>query len=291
MRVPAFVAVSLFAAVAAGAGSLPVTVTLRDGTRLIGQTGREWLPVRLGGNVVTNLSLAQVRAVTWGEDGGSQRVELGHGTTLRGRVGDAVLAMNTALGPVELPWAVVEELQVELPAGDVTWLTAAGAPGIQLARGGEIVLSGGRAWTRETFRSPLVVECEVLLANRVHTGSGWLELALVAEAKRRGTPERPVSARLLYGARLKDGTQDGVVLRQMNTAQNSTRRPGEPPFVLAPGAWHRVRLEVRGDVLRLELNGRSHELGGVSLPATPVAVELSSADAATRWQVRNFVVR
>lgn len=273
------------------AAPLPVTVTLRDGTRLIGRAAPVVVPVHLGAQVVTNLPLEQIRSVTRMAEDGALLFELGHGAALRGRVQAPVVALDTALGPVELAWAVVEELQVETPTGDVTWLTAAGAPGVQQARGGEMVLSGGRTWTRQRFRAPLVVEGEVMLTSRVPDGSGWFEMALVAEAKQRGTPERPVSVRLVYGALSKEGMQDGVVLRQMNTAQNTTRRPGEPPFVLAPGAWHRVRWEVRGDLLRFELNGRTHELGGVHRPSVPVALELSSRDAATRWRVRDFTVR
>jgi hypothetical protein len=273
------------------AASLPVTAILLDGSRVVGHTSATELPVKISANITTNVPLHEVRAVTAATDGAGQLVALGHGDPLRGSVSERAFAMQTALGPVKLPWNAVEELRVEAPTADVQWLTAAGAPGFSLARGGEINLTGGKAWTRQKFQGPVVVECEVLLANRVNNGTGWLNIALVAEASRRMTTERFASARLVYGARTKDGMADGVVLRLMHTAQDSTRRKGETPFALAPGAWHRVRFEVAGDQVRFDLNGRRYELGGVQIPVAPVAIELSSGESDTRWRVRNFSIR
>ncbi len=271
--------------------SLPVTVFLQDGSRIVGNTRIAQLPLRIGSSLVTNLPLQHVRTVTLTDDGAGQLVELGHGDPLRGRVGVSTFPLSTSLGELELPWSTVEELHVDAPTGEIQWLTAAGMPGFQLAQGGELVLTGGRAWTQQRFQAPLVVECEVLLANRVNNGTGWLDIALVADSARRMTTDRPSGVRLVYGARTKEGVQDGVVLRHLHTAQDSTRRKGEAPFLLAPGVWHRLRFEVTGEGLRVLLNGRRYELGGVQIPTIPVSVELSSDQADSRWRVRNFAVR
>jgi hypothetical protein len=260
------------------------------------------MPVRLGGGV-TNFPLSRIRSVQ--RLGLTQIVVPGYGEPLRGRVEWAVLPMETALGPVQLPWNQVEELQVQgTTASELTWLSPPSAPGIALSRDGEISLEGGAVWTREIFGMPVAVEFEMFLERR-QTGGGWLDVELMGTPRSKSwqalellsstptkiTTDRPTGARFLYNQLTPTGYKDGLALRQTHTAFHSIRQQPDQPFYVTAGVWQRVRLEVVGDWTRVEWNGRRYELRGVQIPQATARLRFSTDDTPSRWRVRNVVVR
>ncbi|MCS7048604.1 MAG: hypothetical protein NZ483_04840 [Verrucomicrobiae bacterium] len=270
--------------------SLPLTVMLQDGTRLHGTASVPGFAALVSNTSTTNLAWKTIRKIN-ATDREAVLVELHGARRLRLRPVATHLAMQTKqLGALDIPWDAIEECRVESVSDDIMWLSAPTATGFGVAPDGVITIQGGRAMTEQLYRLPLTIECELMLLNRTSSSESWLEWALVAPKARRGQPADPASVRLASSLRTKDGLHAGLVLRLMHTAQNTARRPGEPPFALASGVWHRVRIHFGLDRLRVEWNGRPHELQGVSQPNQPVRVALGSSDSQQRWLVRHITI-
>lgn len=271
--------------------SLPVTVLLQDGTRLQGTPRTTQFTALVAAQTTTNLPWKSIRSISVQEPP-TVLVELHGARRLRVRPVAPHLAIATKqLGVVNVPWTSMDECRPESAGDDITWLSAPTDTGFTVGPTGIITLQGGRALTAQRYRLPLTVECEILLASRSGQAETWLEWTLVTDKPRRGQPADPASARIAAAMRTKDGWQAGLILRLMHTAQNTARRPGEPPFTLAAGVWHRARVQFGHDRLLVEWNGRPYELQGVSLPNQPVQLALASRDVSQRWHVRHVVIR
>lgn len=270
--------------------SLPLTVLLHDGTRLHSTPRESVLSAWVDSKTMTNLAWKSIRSMS---RAGNEAwvVESHSGRRLQVRPAQSHLVVDSVLGTQPVPWSAVDECHFETTGDAVTWLTAAGSTGFRVDSTGVITVTAGRAHTAQAYRLPMTVDCEVMLQPRDGPAENWLEWTVTADKRPRTLPAELASVRAAAAVRTKDGLQPGLILRLMHTAQNTARRPGEPPLTMAAGVWHRVRIQFGTDRVALEWNGRPYELQGISLPRQPVRLAMASRDPQQSWVVRRLAIR
>jgi hypothetical protein len=277
---------------------MSLTVNLTDGSKLIGTTSMESLPVRSEALGKLNVPLAQIATVKFGKDRESVTLTMRNGDRLQGSLGETKLEMVTVFGSVIVPLDKVTEMLVRVrgqsqpveweklpfPSGS-DWPGPRGLPAVVEPEG--MLIQGQPVRSRETFRGPVTVACDVT-AEYLHAElADMLIMAVPSGSAKDGDTSR-VDGTQQFRIRLGQGNQlmfganvDGSWRDVWNT-NLPILKVGEP---------HRLELELGGETLRVWVDGQEYKGGKApSLPAE-YYLQIWNWQPSSRWRVRNFNVR
>jgi hypothetical protein len=150
-----------------------------------------------------------------------------------------------------------------------------------------LVLRGWQARTKQTYRQPQVIECELSLDQlRANDGCVWIGLGPANLARDRLLREAFLTVTFGYSGR--DGSGGHVTL---DCAQRRGERLAGEEFAVAPRTSYKLRIELSNDTLRVMVNNQTYEAGNVTLPAEDCRLYVRGWQPGNTWRVRNVSVR
>jgi hypothetical protein len=277
-----------------------VTIDLVDGSRLRGTTTLKVLTLRSEALGKLSVPLERFRQVKFSKDRESVTVTLQNGDKIQAGLADTTLALATVFGPVTVPLDKVTEIQVRIgPAGvgraieweTLPYPTAHDWPGPRGKRAEveaeSMLVQGQPVRSRETFRAPITVSCEVTCEN-LHVASAdfLLEFVPTGLAKDAVVDKVAGTQRLSFGVgsteRLAFCCHDGARWREVWTSGLPAMKANEP---------HRMEIELGPDRLRVRVDGQEYDAGKVPAPPEEFHLQLWNWQPSSRWRVKNVTGR
>lgn len=156
--------------------------------------------------------------------------------------------------------------------------------------GGDLILQGHSVRTHEARSSPLTIECEVELEERVAT-DGFFGVGFVPV----GHPGDigPLNLRWFQIAYRGAGTSSGRDGLEFLGRDNNVRDRilwGEEPFIVKARKPYAIRVEVTEDQVRVVIDDHAYDLKGVKIPYEQFYIQLLSWQPTNRWHVRKFSI-
>ena len=275
-------------------GELRLTVSLTDGSKLIGATPLKELALRSEALGALNIPLTKIRQAKVTKTGAVE-LTLRNGDRLQASLTLTKLPLVTVFGAVQAPCAEITAIVVDQAAGagaqavewdavgfprDSDWPGPRGERAV--IEDGEIRFAGQPVYSRGSFRGPVTIEFEVKLdARRSPDGALWVFLCDENEPTDVAPREH-----LLYSI--------GYAPRGQGKLEVGTRRDGAitaTPINLPVGEWIAVRLELQGTTLRLTALEKEAVAENVKAPFERFRLRLQGWQATNTWRVRNVVVR
>jgi hypothetical protein len=237
-------------------------------------------------------------SVKFSKDHESVTVTLHNGDRIQASLGDTKLALTTLFGLVTVPLDKATDIQVQSATvgQKIEWEAMPFPSARQWSgpRGERAVieadnqlLQGQPMRSRQTFRGPITVTCEVT-AEHLPLGSATLFVEFIPNglAKDVDVDKTPGTRRFFLHAGGNDAL--GYQCLQEGRWQEVWRdylpslKPNEP---------HRIEIELGLEQLRVRIDGQEHAAGKVPGPPEELQIQLWNWEPSARWRVRNLTVR
>jgi hypothetical protein len=276
---------------------LRLQVSLTDGSVLLGQTALESLPFIPEGMIKTDIQLGYIDAITFSQDQPAVVLTFRNGDRMRGTIdGPFTVPLNTLVGPVSAPMAVIREIRVRAGGNEkvVDWVILPFPKNSDWRDEGEpaqispeeIVFKGQPVWTEQTLFAPLTIEFDAALDQLVSDdGCIWVILIPDGPYAELYVPPQNVAIQLGYHNK-GEGSGMFTIYRGGGAAPNDL---GMGPFNFEAGKPHHLKIEVAVDSIRATLDGQSFE-DKRTLPFKKFHIELMGWQPSNTWRVRNLVV-
>jgi hypothetical protein len=277
--------------------SLRLEITLSDGSRLIGVTSLATIPLVSDAMGTMDVSLRYIDAISFSEDHKSANVTFRNGDKIRGiAAGVTQLTLNTLVGAISVPMAVVREIRVH-PAGNgkplewavlpfpknCDWPGAHGNPA--RVEVDEIVLQGQPVCTEQIYSAPMSFECVATLDELVaNDGCLWIDFIPDGTDAELNVPPQNTAIQLGYHQR-----DEGGGMFTIAAAGAPPEDLAKGPFTFEAGKSCHLEIEVKPDGIRATLNGQVFETS-VTLPFKSFHIELMGWQPTNTWHIRDFVV-
>jgi len=276
--------------------TVQVTLTLDDGSRLIGTTTLTNFPLRSEALGTMAIPLDKVRSLKFSPNHESVIVSLANGDKLQGSLGTVSLKLQTLLGVVTVPLEHVTAIDVQLKGGklvewdvlpfprDCDWPGSRGEPATVTAD--EIVIRGQPVCSKQTYSAPLTFECELTVDQPLtHLENAVITLFPEGADPSLDPPVGSLDVLLQYeGA---GGRGGHLYFRQRGCDVVSLTKK---PFVLQAGKPYQLKVEVLSDSLHVTLNGQEYEAEGVTLPFKSFHIRLEGWKPDKVWHLRNIAI-
>ena len=169
-----------------------VTLSLVDGSRLVGTTTLTTFSLRSEVLGTIAIPLDKVRSLKFSPNHESLVVAFANGDQLQGSLGTVALELQTLLGMVKVPLEYVMTIEVRsgglrLVVWDILpWPTDSGGWGgiPAIIKNNDILLQGSPVRSQTSYTLPLTVECEVELEERTANDGGiWFHVVEEQESR------------------------------------------------------------------------------------------------------------
>ena len=275
-----------------------LVVSMTDGSRLVGTTTLINFPLRTDALGTLTVPPDQLRLIKFRADHESATVTLVNGDKLQGSLGTVLLELQTIFGTVTIPLEKTTEIEVRQVGGkfveceplpfpeNCDWPGPRGAPA--RIEDAEIILTGQPARSKGTFRLPLIIEYEFLLAGR-DKSDGGLSLEVIPL----GTPrdlQAEAALTLTLGYSSRAGKNSQLAASQRTELRNGRTVWGERPFQLEAGKWYRLRWELDRTGSHLTIDDARYDLNSVTVPFDEFQLEFLGWQPGNVWHVRNITV-
>jgi hypothetical protein len=289
-------------ATATNAPTLPavpqLTVSLADGSKLIGTTTLKALTLRSEALGKLTVPLERIRQVKFSKDRESVTLTLHNGDRLQAGLADTTLALATIFGPVTVPLDKATELQVRAGGAGcaVEWEALpyptahdwGGNRGrLAVVEDEGVLVQGQPVRSTGKYRAPLTISCQVTLEH-LEQSAGDLCVDLIPP----GLPKDSVVDKVAGVQRLHFalGDQNRLTLNHHRDGQWQTAWNSELP-ALELHKPHRLEVEIGPDQLRIRVDGQLHDAGKIAAPFEEFHIQLWNWQPSSRWRVRDFTVR
>jgi hypothetical protein len=278
------------------------TVSLTDGSRLIGQIGGTAAGLELQAEALgkVNIPWLRIRQLDCTAGKINAVLTLQNGDKLRGAVLLDKITLRTLIGPVALPLSTVRECQINARGGAgrvVEWeklpfFTTSNWPGPQGEEAtfdrDEFTLRGHPVRTRGSYALPLVIECE-LQAERVVAGGAGLHLDLTRPGVT-GDKDVTQAVRLSIGycEQAEQCEQSVIMLERLDETTHGRVVWREALADLKPGRAYRLHLVVSDTEITVGFGEHTYPAQRLSFPYEKTQIELWNWQPGAFWRVRDF---